>query len=457
MIINSIIRFFHTDNELTINKLGKFTKKHIASQLEGGQIFPPKVILEFEYNEDINGFSFVDKISQWESLRLLDADDQVTKWVKELKNAIQNNKSVSFENFGTFYMNPTGVICFDSDIIKELNSEYYGMAPVPLNKTGDGRQETGDGGIQITDNGLQTMDEGIQTADNGLQTTDEGIQTADNGLQTTDGGLETGDEGVQTADNGLQTTDERLETGDGRQEIGDGRQETGDGRQETGDGRREIEDDGLQTTEEVEEEEKEEVFMPVKKRKNRWLERLIFILIILGSIGLVAYLFRSDIKKFYDQKFNKNNQVETPTPQAVAVDTNMDEYIDYEADSLENSNSATNTSEEITNPTVSKVETTKNSNNSNTTTKPVQIETNQNGSKDISSISFEKGKFYVIAGSFGKKSDAIQHIKDKKLTQYNPVLLVGDSRVRVCIGTYKTEAEATAFAKKIDQSFWVLK
>jgi cytoskeletal protein RodZ len=208
---------------------------------------------------------------------------------------------------------------------------------------------------------------------------------------------------------------------------------------------------------ELQESEEEVVIIPVKKRKTRWLERIIFILIILGSIGLVAYLFRADIKKFYDQKFNKNNQVESPTPQAVAVDTNMDEYNDYETDSLEYSNSTNNNTEETANQTVTKVEPSKKSNNSNTTTKPVQIETNQNISNDISSISFEKGKFYVIAGSFGKKSDALQHIKDKKLSQYNPVLLIADSRVRVCIGTYKTEAEATAFAKKIDQTFWVLK
>ena len=57
---------------------------------------------------------------------------------------------------------------------------------------------------------------------------------------------------------------------------------------------------------ELQESEEEVVIIPVKKRKTRWLERIIFILIILGSIGLVAYLFRADIKKFYDQKFNKN-------------------------------------------------------------------------------------------------------------------------------------------------------
>jgi hypothetical protein len=427
MIINSIIRFFQSDNELTINKLGKFSKKYVASKLEGDQLLPPKVILEFEYIDDVNGFSFVDKISQWESLRLLDADDQVSKWVKELKNAIQNNKSVSFEDFGTFYMNPSEIICFDSDIIRELNSEYYGFSPVHVMKT--------------TENGQRTTDDGLQTTDEGQETGDERQMTGDGSQETGDEGLETGDEKQETEDNGLQTSDEGLETGDTTQESGEVVETI------------EVAEEITEVAKVVEDEE--DVVIPVQKRKSRWLERTIFILIILGAIGLVGYLFRTDLKKLYDKQFNQNTPVVTPTASPV-LDISSTDDINQELDTTDLNNSETIETENE-NPVQPAINSTQVNSTNTTPQKPVQIVNNQNNSNDISSISFEKGKFYVIAGSFGKKGDAIQHIKDKKLAQYNPVLLVADSRVRVCIGTYKTEAEASAFAKKIDQSFWVLK
>jgi hypothetical protein len=175
----------------------------------------------------------------------------------------------------------------------------------------------------------------------------------------------------------------------------------------------------------------------------------------LGAIGLVGYLFRTDLKKLYDQQFNQNTTVVTPIASPV-VDNSSTDDLNQELDTTDLGDSeAIETAN--TNPIQPATNSTPINSTNTTPQKPVQIVNNQNNSNDISSISFEKGKFYVIAGSFGKKGDALQHIKDKKLAQYNPVLLLGESRVRVCIGTFKTEAEATAFAKKIDQTFWVLK
>jgi hypothetical protein len=392
MIINSIIRFFQSDNELTINKLGKFIKKTIPSKLEDNQILPPKVILEFEFIDDVNGFIFVDKISQWESIRLLDADDQVTYWVKDLKNAIQNNKSVSFENFGTFYMNPSGIICFDSDIIKELNSEYYGMAAVPILKSD--KIETKNEVLMIKDEGLEIQDERVEIT--------EEMEEVDN-------------EFSKVVPIIVDTTIDVKEENENR----------------------ELDDPS---------EEAEVMIIPNKKRKNRWWETIIFIFIILAAIALIGYLFRTDIQKFYQKHFQKPAVVENPAPAAPVQSVDTITTID-KTDTLPVSEPQK--VDQIPTQTPKVIQ--------NEPTKPVHIENSSRVISEYPSVSFESGKFYVIAGSFGKKGDAIQHIKDKKLAQYNPVLVVGNSRVRVCIGTFKTEAEATAFANRIDKTYWVLK
>ena len=107
MVIRNIIRYLQQEDELLVTRLGKFQKKEIPSTIQEGQILPPKVIVEFEMNEEQTGFPIVDHISKWEFIRLLDADEAVNNWVSELKNALQENKEIEYENFGTFrLMNP---------------------------------------------------------------------------------------------------------------------------------------------------------------------------------------------------------------------------------------------------------------------------------------------------------------------------------------------------------------
>lgn len=382
MIINSIIRYLQTDDELIINRLGRFSKKNVASQVEGSMITPPKVILEFEYNEDGNGFSLIDKISKWESLRLLDADDAVTKWVQELKTAVQNNKSVAFENFGTFSINPDGKMVFESDIIKELNGEFYGMNPVPVLKSD-----------KIT------------------------IEP------------EFKEEPVEIKEEPMEFKEEPVEI---KQEPMEFKEENTD-----------IENSS------------EELIIIKPKRKSRWLETILFIIIILGSLALVGYLFRKEIKQFYQDQFQKT-EIVTPATQPIPSQQ------DINSDEMDESEDATEM--EANEPMVEQpkpvVETPKTPTPDLTPTKPVQSNQPVNspsGYGEYKTVSIESGKFYVIAGSFVNQQDAIKHIREKKLGTYNPVLVIGQSRVRVCIGIFKTEAEATAYATKIDKTYWVLK
>lgn len=427
MIINSIIRYLQTDDELIINRLGRFTKKSVASQVEGSMITPPKVILEFEYAEDGNGFSLVDRISKWESLRLLDADDAVTKWVSELKTAVQNNKSVAFENFGTFSMNPTGKIVFESDIIKELNGEFYGMNPVPVVKSDKitTEPEIKEEPIEVVPVEPEIKEETIEVAQDEPEIEQEPIEVA-----PVEPEIEQEPEIPAEVPHIINTS---FEESDDKK-----------------DNEEEVESE---ETSETEESDEEIIIKP--KRKSRWFERILFIVIILGSLGLVGYLFRKDIKQFYQDQFQKTEVVAPATQPVPSQDQSTLSDVDESEDTTEIA---------VTEPIVEQPKTTtekpKTTTPTATTIKPIQNNqtvTQTSGNGEYKTVSIENGKFYVIAGSFGKQQDAIKHIQEKKLGGYNPVLVIGQSRVRVCIGIFKTEAEATAFAAKIDKTYWVLK
>ena len=415
MIIKSIIRYLQTDDELIINRLGRFTKKIVASQVEGSMITPPKVILEFEYTEDGNGFSLVDRISKWESLRLLDADDAVSKWVSELKSAVQNNKSVAFENFGTFSMNSAGKIEFESDIIKELNGEFYGMNPVPVVKSDK---------IEIVP---EIKEEPIEIKEEPVEIKEEPIE------------IEEEPEIPTEVPHIINTTFEESEDKNQADETVDSAEEN------TGS------DDSS-----------EEVIIKKPKRKSRWFERILFIIIILGALALVGYLFRKEVKQFYQDHFQKT-EVVTPTTQPIPnqqdiTSDEMDETLD--TTELVTSEPVVEQPKTVAEQPKTTPDKPKTTSTTGTTIKPVQNNQPMNqstGNGVYKTVSIESGKFYVIAGSFVKQQDAIKHIQEKKLGSYNPVLVVGQSRVRVCIGIFKTEAEATAYAAKIDKTYWVLK
>jgi cell division septation protein DedD len=74
-------------------------------------------------------------------------------------------------------------------------------------------------------------------------------------------------------------------------------------------------------------------------------------------------------------------------------------------------------------------------------------------------LSYQKGKYYVIAGSFTKEEDALRHIKEKKLEKYHAKIVIQsqNSRRRVCIGVFDNEKDAEKFAAQTDKNYWVLK
>ena len=74
-------------------------------------------------------------------------------------------------------------------------------------------------------------------------------------------------------------------------------------------------------------------------------------------------------------------------------------------------------------------------------------------------LSYQKGKYYVIAGSFLKEEDANRHIKNEKLEKYQAKLIIhpDNPRIRVCIKIFDNEKDAVLFAEQFKKNYWVLK
>ena len=444
MIIKNIIRALQTEETVYLSSLGIFRCVRIEAAISDNKITPPQVIIQFQEDKDANGFAFATKLSQWEQITIVDAYEMSNRWIDELKAAINNNQSVTYNNFGTFRRGKKEEIIFESAYIQELNIDFEGMNPLVITPTGIiseeitevvENQETPQAGT--TPPQVIPEPEEVETLPTDSETTepmkDEYRQEVENVEVETE---------PKSAEMPLETsttieTEKQPENNDCQPEIEES--ETEESETEESQER----DD----TQEIEEEEEEDK----GKRKRRW-EIWLFIFIILASIGVLAALFDDELIYLYQKIIDKRKtNTELTTPSDVTdndeipnLKTTPNEEVDEEADTVDEDIEST-TEEAIPEETIAQ----------EVQPAPKPTATYEN----IPIIEFESGKFYVIAGSFVKQSDAELHIKQKSLQRYNAKIVKqnGNNRLRVCIGIFDTENEAINFAAKIDKNYWVLK
>jgi len=130
MITSSLIRALLEDNSVTITGLGTFFVKKIPAQIKDEIIFPPQNSIVFEYSKEVEGFNFVSKLSKWEQIRIDEAQAKILEWLELLENGLNHNKSIFFDDFGTFSKNEAGQMVFQSVINFQLNIENEGFEPV---------------------------------------------------------------------------------------------------------------------------------------------------------------------------------------------------------------------------------------------------------------------------------------------------------------------------------------
>ncbi|MCL1850314.1 MAG: hypothetical protein FWF70_02745 [Bacteroidetes bacterium] len=143
MIIPFLIRALLEEESVVISGFGLFSVKHLTSQIREDIIYPPQNIIEFEFLKEIEDFSFVSKLSQWKQLRIDEAQSEISEWVNLIETGLEHNKSVFFDDFGTFSKDAYGKIVFQGMLVAQLNIENEGLEPVILPQTNeDNRNNT---------------------------------------------------------------------------------------------------------------------------------------------------------------------------------------------------------------------------------------------------------------------------------------------------------------------------
>ena len=426
MIINFLVKSLCEKESVYVNNLGLFRKEYEPAQIRDGMIMPPGYKVVFDPDFDGNGFAFTMFVSQKGSMLITDATKQIDQWVSQLKTALSNNKSVSFENFGTFALNDKGVVTYICDRIAELNMEYEGMEPVSFS---------------IQKGRAAVVPEPEDKVNHEIETNPEEEKTEEKYEQQDGLMAETNDKTVNEPtiedDNEVKTEEEA----DTKEDEDKAEKDEDNAENEVNEPSNE--DEAEEENDETEENDDEDT----TKKHRGWIWLLI--LLLLALLAAAAYYFKDQLKELYDKYFGQTTEAvveETPIvteSEVVAPDTLMVDSLALNQDSL---SIVENTEEDITAETTPSIQ-------QKQTPNAGQL---PDGEKFF--INFEQGKHYVIVGSFRNENEVRQHIKQRKLEQYNPkvVLQPNSKNMRICIGVFDTEAAADSYGRSTGLNYWVL-
>ena len=490
-----IIKALQKGESICVNDLGTFSLHYVPANISGKVISAPHNIVTFDAHTGSADYAFTDLVCFEKKCLITQASNDIIQWVEELKQALNHNKSVTFEGFGTFSLNDKGKISFSCDHIPELNLEFEGLEDLRTDQlwsegveTEDVRRETEEPRPETEELRPETEELRPETEDvrreNGganspsvAEGVPEGrgsnieepstleLETEDTRLETEDVRPETEELRPETEELRPETEDVRRETEDEESQIEE--QETEDLRRktedeeslianresqieelETEDGRRETEDERPETEDERpetedDESETEDDESQVANRKShtahrKWLWWLL-VLLLLGALGAAGYLFRDKLTPVYEnvkEKFSKKEKVETPTEaETIEVVTPVEEAEEMEP--------AEEPVEEVAEETPAYT--------------PEVVK--RTADDKYPYIRYESGHYYAIVGSLPSEGDAVRHIRNRGLDKYEPKLVMqnGVGNIRVCIGIFDSEEEAEAFAKGTGLKYWILK
>ena len=431
LMINYIIKALLDGDSISINDLGTFTKQYQSARFEGDTMLPPQYVVNLIIQDDQpDGTEFIDLLCREKQCRITEAAAEISRWVEELKTALENNKSVSFDNFGTFSLNNKGIIQFVCDHIDEINREFEGMSVVKLGEVGIGGDEEENVVNEVQDVKEEEEKRLQEEAEQRIREAEEQERLAKEAeerrlQEEAEQRLREAEEQERLA---KEAEERRLQKETEEQEkaalVNEEIVESEAIEERKEDIEEEAEPDVEEQVDKIEEPTEGK-----KKRRSLWW---LFVLLILIALGVLGYLFRQQLLTTFNNLKEKvtapKEAVVTEEPETVAEDT-----VAYD--------------EIVAEDTVSEPE----------VYTPEVVRNTVNGNYPI--IRFEQGHYYVIAGSLPSEQDAVRHIKQRNLDQYEPKLVMqnGVSNLRVCIGIFDTEEEAENFAKNINPKYWVLK
>lgn len=469
-MIPFILKALQNENRVFIERLGSFRIQMRHAEIDGDIVRPPFNEVVFTPNDsEENNFSLANQISRDKQCLFTEANEQITAWVDELLAALQNNKSVTYEGFGSFMLDKKGNISFESMVIPQLNSLFEGFEPLNIRNFGqtavaaEEEPEVEEAEPQTTEEPVVAeSDSFVAVADDHKENIEEVKVEEEKEVENVvgDGELDVKDEGQEPEDVKVEEPEVEEEKEEEEPEVEEEKEEevpeSEDEKEEEiekeGDEKDEKEEEPETEDEENEKDEKEDDDDDEEdddddddddekdKRKHHKLAWLWVILLLLIVLGVLGYIFKDKLLNIIHQWKDKKQPVEQPV---VPSDSVNESTVDY-TDSLAQ-----------TEPAVESVETTETSEPEVYT--PEVIKKTADSKYDY--IQFEPGHFYAIAGSFPSEADVVRHIRQKHLDQYSPVIVKQDGvkNLRVCIGVFDTEAEAEQFAKGVSSQYWVLK
>lgn len=446
-MIEYILKTLQQDGHVFIERIGSFRTQLRHAEIENGMIYPPhyEVVFSPEESEE-NNFALANQISRDQQCLFTEANEKVTAWVGELLSALQHNKSVAYEGFGTFMLDKKGNLSFASDIIPQLNSLFEGMEAIDLSHVGavplvPDTVEAEESNVEETPavaEDPKVEDTPVVAEDPKVEETPAVVEEIEKDevpevmeiAEPVEEPVEVKAENEEPAQNIGQTEQQEEEILGERNVEAEDKEHNEEEEDDDDDENNEEEDDDDDDDDDDEEEEKK------PKRHWAWLWLLLLILV---AAGVLAFVFKDKLKaacRHWKERKQPVEQVES-APETPAEAAAFEEPVaEPEAETVEE------TEPETTEPR---------------TVAPAAYKQTADGKYDY--IRFEKGRYYAIAGSFPAESDVLRHIRQKNLDQYGPKIVVQDGvkNLRVCIGVFDTEEEAERFAKGVNQGYWVLK
>ena len=429
-MINYILKTLQKEDYVFIERLGSFRLNLCHAKIEGDTIQPPHYEVVFSQNDnEENNFALANLISREKQCLFTFANEEITAWVSELLTALQNNKSVTYEDFGTFMLDKKGNITFESAVIPQLNSLFEGLEPIDLKHFEIPAAPVVEPEPEPVvepepEPVVEPEPEPVVEPEPEPVVEPEPepvVEPEPEPVEEPEPESVVEPEPEPVEEPQPEPVEEPVEANN-ISPINDGDNDNDDD-----------EDDNDDDEDDDNEEEEEEI----KKRHSlAWLWIILLLIVVLGVLG---FLFKDKWLGYYQQWKDKKQSVEQvvesqETPEGTAT---VDEAADSAVPAEELPEIEEEPEPEAFTPTV--------------------IKQSSDGKYDY--IRFEKGHYYAIAGSFPSESDVIRHIRQKKLDQYSPKILKQDgvTNLRVCIGVFNTEEEAESFAKGVNSSYWVLK
>ena len=437
-MIQYIIKALLKDDTIFINDLGTFTKTYQSARFDGDTMLPPQYVVTLTVKDDQpDSTEFINLVCREKQCRITEASAEINRWVDELKTAIENNKEVAFDNFGTFSLNNKEDITFVCDHIEELNREFEGMGIVKLGEeVQEVKEVNGVNGV----NGVQEVNEEEERrlqeeAEQRLREAEEQERIAKEAeekrlQEEAEQRLREAEEQERIAKEAeekrlQEEAEQRLREAEEQERLAKEAEDTEKVNKEEEKEVMEEEEDDDDDDEKDDENDKS----PKKHRSWWWF----FVLLILIALGVSGYLFRQQLT----DAFNKIKEKATAPKEAVVTE----EPVTVAEDTATYEEETTVAEDTVVEPEVYTPEVVRNTASGNY---PV--------------IRYEPGHFYVIAGSLPNEQDAVRHIKQRNLDQYEPkIVMQPGANLRVCIGIFDTEEEAETFAKNINPKYWVLK